>query len=86
MECAPKKLAVDFAASLRLRGRMDDDTLKLIIQLCTRAGIVMENASVIALSVAGLREDASLERELEKLGLAAEIIRTCILAASTLAE
>ena len=83
--CA-KKLTVDFAASLRLRSRMDDDTLELIVQLCTRAGMAMEDASVIALSVAGPRDDANLERALEELRLAAEVIRTCIDTASTLAR
>lgn len=83
--CA-RKLAMDFTASLRLRGRMDDNTLELIVQLCTRAAMEMEDASVMALSVAGLHDGAILERELEKLRLAAEVFRTCFDAASTLTQ
>lgn len=33
---------------------MDSDTFDLIEQLCTRAGIVMENTHVIALTIGGL--------------------------------
>ena len=40
---------------------MDDDTLELIVRLCTRAGASMEDASVIALTVAfGLGLNATI--------------------------
>ena len=85
-EIRARKLAVEMSANLRLRSRMDDDTHELIVRLCARAGIVMEDASVIALSVARSRDDAILESELEKLTLAVELIKTCIEAASKVAR
>lgn len=80
------KLAVDFAVALRLSGHMDDDTRYLIVQLCTRAGMVMEDATVIALSAARQRDDAALRKDLEELSQAGQVIFACINAASELAR
>jgi hypothetical protein len=51
---APAKLAVDFPPGTRLRAGMDDDTPDLIALLCTQAGMTMEDASVVALTVTGM--------------------------------
>lgn len=48
---AAKKLHVDFAPRPWLACGMDEDAADLIIQLCTRAGMLMEDASVLALTL-----------------------------------
>ena len=43
---------------------MEDDTSELIAQLCTRLGMIMEDASVVALTVgalAGVERDDAIE-------------------------
>jgi hypothetical protein len=61
MECAaPAKLAVDFLPGTRLRACMDDDTSDLVALLCTHAGMTMEDASGLALRVAGLKREERL--------------------------
>lgn len=57
MNPAPAKLRLDFPAKAGLSVRMDDDTTELIVRLCTRIGMIMEDASVIALTVAGMTPD-----------------------------
>ena len=53
---------------------MDEDTSELIEQLCTKIGMIMEDASVVALTVGGLtvkeRDDAiaALEAAAERIG------------------
>lgn len=46
------KLHMDFVCEERLRAAMDEDTLELTARLCTRIGMIMEDASVIALTLA----------------------------------
>jgi len=46
-----QKLDMDLAAPLRLRHAMDDDTDGLIALLCTRIGAIMEDASVVVLTI-----------------------------------
>ncbi len=45
------KLDIDFGSALGLGGGMDANTRDLIVQLCTKAGMIMEDASPIALSI-----------------------------------
>jgi hypothetical protein len=42
-----------FAACARQEKRMDDDAAGLVRQLCTRAGMIMEDASATAILVGG---------------------------------
>ena len=59
---------------------MEDDTRDLIVQLCTRVGMIMEDASVVALTIGGL---ASEDRQtaLEEIRKAAERISALVEAA-----
>lgn len=52
-----KKLRLDFAPFPRIGQVMDDDPIDLIVRLGTRIGIVMEDASAVALT---LRKETSL--------------------------
>ena len=63
---------------------MEDDTSELIVQLCTRMGMIMEDASVVALTVGGLtgKERPHAIAELEA---AAERISALVAAAKALA-
>ena len=65
MHC--KKLDMDFGAAPRLRGCMDENTDDLIAQLCTRIGMIMEGASVTALTVGRMlpRDQLAVIDELE---------------------
>ena len=51
-------LRVDLAASAWLRRSMDDDTTRLVIELCTHIGMLMEDASVLALTLRQVVPDA----------------------------
>jgi hypothetical protein len=57
-----QKLAVDFGALTRLRAVMDDDARDLVNQLCTRIGMIMEDASELALTIAGVDRAGRPER------------------------
>ena len=63
---------------------MDEHTSELIAQLCTRIGMIMEDASVVALTVGGLtvkeRDDA-----IAALEAAAERISALVAAVKALA-
>lgn len=50
------KLHMDFVCEERLRAAMDEDNLELTARLCTRIGIIMEDASVIALTIGAASE------------------------------
>lgn len=51
MECAcSEKLCLDFTLIEARQWGMDDDTKDLIARLSTRIGMIMEDASVVALS------------------------------------
>lgn len=62
---------------------MDDETQELIILLCTRIGMIMEDASVVALTIGSRDQDACLAT-IAKLGVAAEQIRWLLRATQSL--
>jgi hypothetical protein len=74
------KLHLDFAGRSRLRQDMDDDTADLIARLCTRAGMIMEDMSVLALR-AGSIPESERAPALTRLELAASQIAALIAAA-----
>lgn len=51
-------LCLDFPAAMGRGGDMDDDTHDLIVQLCTRIVMIMEDTSVVALTIGGLADEA----------------------------
>lgn len=67
-EPAAPKLPVDFAGQSRLRVAMDEDTDDLIAQLCTRAAMIMEDISELALTLGKADADHRSEalRQLER--------------------
>jgi hypothetical protein len=73
------------APTCGVRPRMDDDTLNLIHQLCTRAGMIMEDVSMDALLIPE-RSAGAVSEKLVRLGSAAEAIRALITAASALSR
>ena len=64
---------------------MDDDTADLISQLCTRVGMIMEDASVIALTVSGI-EAGNHQVAIGELETAARRIDALIAAARALLD
>jgi hypothetical protein len=62
---------------------MDEDTLELIQRLCTRAGMIMEDASVEAL-MATPSDVGAMSEKLTRLAEAAHTIGTIIVAAQAL--
>ena len=48
-----KKLDLDFAGASRRGGHMDADDADLILQLCARAGMIMEDMSADAVTLRG---------------------------------
>ena len=62
---------------------MDDDTDDLIAQLCTRIGMIMEDASVIALNVSG-KVPSDRQTAIDELDGAAKRIEALIAAVRTL--
>jgi len=62
---------------------MDDDTLDLIVLLCTRVGIIMEDMSVIALTIRAL-DDEGRGAALAELRTAARNIELLVRAAEAL--
>ena len=75
---------MDFAPASLLRDVMDDDTRTLIDRLCTRAGSVMEDISVIALTTRALSADQIVE-VLDQIERDIDRMSSCIRAARTLA-
>ena len=63
---------------------MDDDTQDLIVQLCTRIGMIMEDASVIALTYPRCTGDTR-QAAIAKIGLAAKQISALVAAAEAMA-
>ena len=78
-----EKLVVDLLLVTRLRAGMDKDISDLIVQLCTRVGIAMEDASVVALTVMGMEREERLAALIE-LDAAAERITVLVQAARVL--
>jgi hypothetical protein len=52
---------------------MDDDTTDLIARLCTQVGMIMEDASVIALTVSGIEPSNRQVAIVELEGAASQI-------------
>lgn len=84
MDCEPgPKSCVWTSASRRASvAAMDDDTLSLVRQLCTRAGTLMEDVSVAAL--VWDPEKLSVSGRVEELKSAIEQMRALIAAAQAL--
>ena len=76
---------MDFAPASLLRDVMDDDTRTLIDRLCTRAGSVMEDISVIALTTRRLPDHQLLET-LEHINAELDRMSSWISAARSLSE
>lgn len=64
---------------------MDDDDAELIVRLCTRAGMIMEDASVLALDRSGLSADRR-RATLVDLAAASRSISALVLAAESLSS
>jgi hypothetical protein len=64
---------------------MDDDTTDLIARLCTRVGMIMEDASVIALTISG-SEPGDLPLAIDELEGAARQIKALVAAARALLD
>ena len=64
---------------------MDEDDRKLIVRLCTRAGMMMEDASAVAIGTAGL-EHAELVQTVSDLAAVAADIHKIVSAAEALAK
>lgn len=60
---------------------MDEDDIELVMRLCTRAGMLMEDASADAIGAAGA-DPAELVTIVEKLEQATRDILAVVLAAS----
>ena len=76
-------LDLDFGPTSRRGDAMDDDTEDLVIHLCTRIGMIMEDSSVVALSVRGMEHNqrTAALREIER---AADRIHALVSAAKAL--
>ena len=62
---------------------MDDETQELIILLCTRIGMIMEDASVVALTIGSRNRDARATT-ITELNIAAEQIDRLVKATESL--
>ncbi len=49
------KLRLDLPGSLRRLGGMDEDEEELLVRLCTSIGVIMEDASFVALTIRGTK-------------------------------
>lgn len=64
---------------------MDRDTHDLIIQLCTRAGMIMEDASAVTLTVGSIPQ-VDLGKQLDNLSEAIERCSSLLKSARSLSE
>ena len=76
---------MDFSARRRLREAMRPDTMELIAQLCTQVGMLMEDASPVAVTI-GHSNPEEMRKRLGDLAGAAEKISRLISAAQALSE
>lgn len=76
---------MDFTARRRLREAMDPDTIELIAQLCAQVGMLMEDASPVAVE-RGHSTPEEMRKQLDDLACAAEKISRLISAAQALTE
>lgn len=74
---------MDFSGERRRGVRMDDDDHDLIARLCTRIGMIMEDASPIALGVGGM-DHARRRAAIAELSAAASQIAALLTAAELL--
>jgi hypothetical protein len=65
-----EKLRLDLPAHSVRRVVMDDDAHDLVVQLCTMIGMIMEDTSVVALTVSGL-DDHQRRRAMAEIQTAA---------------
>jgi hypothetical protein len=84
MEIIGIKLAVDSRAKWR-RSVGVDDADELVIHLCTQLGMIMEDTSIVALTIGGL-SDSERAGEIAKLRVAAEKVCRLIEAARILSR
>ena len=77
------KLGMDLGPLSRRGGAMDGETQDLVIQLCTRIGMIMEDTSVLALNVKGM-DSARRRAALRKIEQAADRIHALVAAAKAL--
>lgn len=68
-----QKLHMDLAAALGRGVAMDKDTRELIAQLCARIGMIMEDASAMALGIPGMNEEECIAAITEISDTAARI-------------
>ena len=76
---------MDFTARRRLREAMNPDTIELIAQLCTQVGMLMEDASPVAVTI-GHSAPEEMRMRLDDLACVAEKISRLISAAQALSE
>ena len=74
------KLHLDLPPGLGFGARMDDDAKELVAQICTRIGMIMEDASVVALMV-GSHSEEGQENAISDLEAAADRITALVAAA-----
>ena len=85
MSRAREKLDLDFRRGSRRGGHMVDDDADLIVQLCARAGMIMEDMSAEAITLRGKTMDE--RRDLvERLQVAARRIGALAEAAKALSK
>lgn len=75
MECSRtvEKLGLDFFDGMARGRAMDEDLDDLIAQLCTQLGIIMEDASVVAIGVTRFRGEERRAAIIELEAAAAKI-------------
>ena len=78
-------MAVDLLGKPSLVHGMDEDTAELVSRLCTRIGMVMEDASVIALTI-GSVDEADRSEAIARLEMDARRIDQLIGAVRVLAS
>lgn len=85
MECAggPAKLCLDLAGDLGCRRDMDEDDEELLVLLCTRIGVIMEDASFVALTIRGTH-GAERNAVIAQIATATEILAALTGAVSAL--
>jgi hypothetical protein len=65
---------------------MGDKTRELILRLCTKAGTLMEDTSVLAVSASRLEGPAEIRERIDQLLGDALSIEACVRAAASLLE
>jgi hypothetical protein len=78
------KLRLDLPDGFGRPGGMDEDEEELLVHLCTRIGVIMEDASFVALTIRGTKA-AEREAALEQITAAGKKLAalTCAVSALT---